>query len=543
MAAASESALRCDKIIGKMDLTLAKHSHWILAKLRAKLWLRGVIVFALILFCLYLVSFRLADAPDVDWDEGWTIATARLWVERGFYGRLLDGELAPPGLSASFPVVGSVALTMRFLGVGVWQGRLAAVITMAAALALYYWLLSRLFHWRIALATIAILILLAPHPRANAFWMARQMFAEPFQFLTCVGGFVCLLLARAKSSLWYGAAIIVWAAALLSKAQVLPFYILTSAALLGLNLLARRYRAAAAILVVFVGGFFVSQWASNLFDWALTGHTLPAQSLPANLFVLGFVPSLEIRLTAVIVAGLLGTPVILGLGYFAFQRARRKQWLRLQDRDDDLRIGLWVLATTWLLWYIFMAHAGITRYIFSPIFFGAPFAALLFRDLTDDFKLRATMIWIAAPLQTKRFTRKNLGAWLVFSLILFYLPLTLFISYQTLVAADGRALAAAADFLNQNTPVTARIETYESPFFIYLNRAYHYPPDALHLELNKRAAGLPAVVNYDALQSDPDYLVAPRDSVWHLYEPVIATGAFRPIQTFGRYTIYQRVRP
>src|SRR5581483_6216484 len=201
-------------------------------------------------------------------------------------------------------------------------------------------------------------------------------------------------------------------------------------------------------------------------------------------------------------------------------------------------------GTTWFLWYVFMSHAGITRYIFSPIFFGAPFAAVMFRDFTDNFNVRSTMWRLVAPLRTKRLSRKNVGAWIVFSLILFYLPLTLFISYQTATATEGRDLIMTTDYLNQNTPTDARIETYESPLFIYLHRSYHYPPDALHLELNKRAARLPAVVNYDALQSDPDYLVVgPTARTWQLYDPVIAAGVFRLIQSFGQYTIYQRVRP
>ena len=40
------------------------------------------------------------------WDEGWRLSVAHNWVERGFYGRLLDGQLAAGGLQAAFPVSG-----------------------------------------------------------------------------------------------------------------------------------------------------------------------------------------------------------------------------------------------------------------------------------------------------------------------------------------------------------------------------------------------------------------------------------------------------
>jgi hypothetical protein len=36
--------------------------------------------------------------------SGWTMSVARNEAERGHYGRLLDGQLAPPGLVAAFPV-------------------------------------------------------------------------------------------------------------------------------------------------------------------------------------------------------------------------------------------------------------------------------------------------------------------------------------------------------------------------------------------------------------------------------------------------------
>src|SRR3712207_2846052 len=61
------------------------------------------------------------SAPPLWWDEGWTRSIARTWAERGHYGRLLAGELAPPGLGASFPVTGAVALSFRLFGVGIWQ--------------------------------------------------------------------------------------------------------------------------------------------------------------------------------------------------------------------------------------------------------------------------------------------------------------------------------------------------------------------------------------------------------------------------------------
>lgn len=167
----------------------------------------------------------------------------------------------------------------------------------------------------------------------------------------------------------------------------------------------------------------------------------------------------------------------------------------------------------------------------------------MFSDLTAGFDLRTTFARMMTPLRELKFTRQSAGAWLAFLLILFYLPLTLSIGWATWDAAEGLEVTATAEYLNKKTAPTSRIETYESPLFLYLERDYHFPPDALHLELNKRAAHLAAVVQYDALQADPDYLVVgPTGRNWKLYDDVIADGDFRLVKAFGQYMIYERVR-
>jgi len=51
---------------------------------------------------LVLLGIWNLAGPGMWWDEGWTLSVARNWIERGHYGRLLDGQLAPPGLEAAF---------------------------------------------------------------------------------------------------------------------------------------------------------------------------------------------------------------------------------------------------------------------------------------------------------------------------------------------------------------------------------------------------------------------------------------------------------
>src|SRR6476661_3471652 len=116
---------------------------------------------------LLVIGLWNLGAPGMWWDEGWTLSVARNWVERGHYGRLLDGQLAPPGLEASFVVTTPVALSFRLLGVGVWQGRLPGVLAMVLALALMYVLARGLYGPRVALGTLLALLLMPMHPQLH----------------------------------------------------------------------------------------------------------------------------------------------------------------------------------------------------------------------------------------------------------------------------------------------------------------------------------------------------------------------------------------
>lgn len=133
------------------------------------------------------------------WDEGWTLSVARNWVDRGHYGRLLDGQLAPPGLQAAFPVTVPIALFMRLLGAGIWQGRVFGVLCMLAAFVLIYYLALRLYSRSVALCTIAVLLLTPMHPLMHALPMGRQVIAELPMLCYLLGAHVCLLLALRRS--------------------------------------------------------------------------------------------------------------------------------------------------------------------------------------------------------------------------------------------------------------------------------------------------------------------------------------------------------
>src|SRR5439155_8601536 len=89
-------------------------------------------------------------------------------------------------------------------------------------------------------------------------------------------------------------------------------------------------------------------------------------------------------------------------------------------------------------------------------------------------------------------------------------------------------VADTAAFLNANTAPGTRIESYDSELFFLLERRYHYPPDQLHVELNRRKFLRQDVpIDYDPLAANPDYLVVgPFSRMWGIYDAVLERGAF-----------------
>ena len=123
---------------------------------------------------------------------------------------------------------------------------------------------------------------------------------------------------------------------------------------------------------------------------------------------------------------------------------------------------------------------------------------------------------------------------------------TVIMLYGAYFKYADESVKQVAQFLNEQTPPDALIETYDSELHPLLNRRYHYPADSVHLDLIRRAFKgnfAKVKIDYDPLATDPDYLVV-RDFMkgLRLYDPVLRTDAFHLIQSFKQYDIYKRTR-
>lgn len=502
--------------------------------------LLGRAVAGLLIACLFLWNL---SSPPLWWDEGWTLSVARNWVERGFYGRLLDGQLAPPGLEASFPVTAPIAFMFRLFGVGIWQGRLFGVLSMLSALILIYYLGVQLYNRSVANGALVILLLMSVHTDLNPLLMARQALAEPPMLGLLLAGYACLLLALRRSWWWLWPMIILWGLALETKLQAVPFWAISLAIPLAVMGLKRRWRVAVPLGVGLLGAPIIYELAVWYQAWLLRGHTLPVVPIDGLYRVLAIVPTSYNRLYALYNLIGFGLPALIGLVYTARRSLRARPELSNEIACETVRLALVTLCLSWLAWYALLS-VGLPRYLFPVTFLSSIFASAWLYDLTDQFDAGLMLRRLSVALRTWRFDRQVLVALLAGALVMATIPATLQTIYRDYILADNHAVQDVADFINTRTPIDVRIETYEAELHFLLNRQYHYPPDQIHVGLNRRSLlGEQVTIDYDPLAADPDYLVVGGFARWNkLYQPAIESGAFRLLRRFGIYDLYERVR-
>jgi hypothetical protein len=496
----------------------------------------------LVFLVLLAATVKLESAPPLWWDEGWTLSVARNWAEQGHYGRLLAGKLAPPGLEATFPVSFPVSLTFQLFGVGVWQGRLAILPYMLGTLAVLFYLARRLYNQPIAVATVLVLLFMLPQIEIHPIIVGRQVLGETPAMFYLLTGYALFLLAL-EGQLWLLPVVVgFWGIALITKAQVMPFWAASLIVPLAMALWSKNWMRSSLFAISFICSVIL--YAVLLWLWRLFLQQTFPQSTVVGLYqvtaLVGAIPSRVIALFVVLAYGL---PTLLGLCYGLLTFIRSKEKFAPRSHTEVVRVALLVLAGSWFAWYVTLS-VGWARYVFPATFIGSIFVAAMLYQLTHDFSVYWTVGNAGSVLRNLRSSRQEIGALIAILLIVNAFPRTLRMLYESyVVKADASALEVV-EFLNTRTLSDSIIETYDSELFFLLERPYHYPPDQIHVELNRRTfLNQHVSIDYDPLAADPDYLVAgPHSKLWRLYDRAVQSGSFRLVQTYGTYDVYERVR-
>ena len=475
------------------------------------------------------------------WDEGWTLTVARTWVERGFYGRLLNGELAPPGLEAAFPTTSLVALSFRWFGVGLWQGRLPIVVCTLVALALFFWLARQLYDVRIAWATVFVALLTPVHPLLNPLLMGRQVMAEMPMLAFLLAGYVCFFQVLKSRRWWLLPAILFWGLGVRTKLQAVPFWTLSLFVPLVVCVFQRRWHMA-KLLAIGLSGTVLITWLVPLGQaWLLAGRTAPPAALPDLFAVTAIVPRLDVRLFALKTTFTDGLLPFLGLAYAAWRFGWRDRW-QLATPSAVVSCMWLVFAGSWFVWFASLS-VGWERYLFPATFAASVFVAAFLAELTYNFDLQATLRQLAKSLQQRRLQRAGVAGLAAIMLIAATLPLAAETLYRAYILEPNQSAVQTAAFLNSSTAANTRIETYESELFFFLQRPYHFPPDEIHVALDRQMVlKQPMPTQYTPLAAQPDVVVIGSFSrMWKLYDALPSAPNFRLVRSFGMYDIYERI--
>lgn len=497
------------------------------------------VLLALAVAALAALWLGMLHSPEPNWDEGWTMSVARTWAERGIYGRLLLGEPHSPRLAASYLTVAPVALAFKVLGVGFWQGRMAIALISLASLGALALLARRLYGPVVGAAVVPVLLLTTIHATGNPLYMGRQAMGEPALLLPLALAYMALVPALSGSWPWALAAMCFGGLALIAKDQTEPFWIVSLLAPLPLLLWRRRWRMSAALAAVLAGSF-VAAWLINV-GWGLViaGHTPSGgEALTGLTRTVALVLTPTSRQLALEFSALIAVPALLGMAWAAWRLLRSLPHERWEDPRYVVRLTLLAFTGSWYAWYLLLS-VGWSRYLYPVVFLGAIFATAMLAEWTGGFSPRETLARLRAGGQAGR------TAVIAVALLVVCVPASLFHLAYTYPLTSDQPLIATAAWLNSRTPPGAVIETNESELFVYLQQPYHFPPDSLHIVANQRLLlGESVSLDYNPLVADPDYLVIGRmGEWWGLYRPTVAAGHFRPVERYGIYTIYERVRP
>lgn len=500
---------------------------------------------ALLLAAAFLVVCLpgITNTPTPWWDEGWTMMVARNWVEQGHYGRFLAGVPVAPRLSAAFPTVASVALSFKLLGVGIGQARLPILLYTVAALGLLYWLALRLYDRAAALGALAVALLFSPQRLLQPIFIGRQVWAEMPLMFFLLAGYVCFMLALCRRIAWMPMAIALWTVALMTKAQVLPFWLMSIGSVAFAALALRRWRLFFQIGIMLAGSLAGYYLLLRLLPLVLPGLAAGGDAVRGLYDVTALVLDSNVRSYSLNMLAIVGLPLVLGLAYALGQQFRQRASFESTPALAVTRLALWMLAGGWTVWYVVLSN-GWLRYLFPAAFVGSMFVSVMLRDATHHFNLKLSVREFGRALRTRHLTRSAVKFLLAIFLVAMLLPFNTAALYLSFAPGDGTSVVQAADYLNRQTPDTALIESYESELLFLLNRDYHFPPDQYSVDQMRNTLlndNLPD--NYDPLAARPDYIVAGTYArMWNIYDAALAAGQYRQVYANPEYQVYEMIR-
>jgi len=270
-----------------------------------------------------------------------------------------------------------------------------------------------------------------------------------------------------------------------------------------------------------------------------TGLPLYGSPMKGLIFVTGWVPIWTLRIKAFVLAVAYDFPLILGLMYaFFVEYAKRNV---SAEPSFYLRVTYWSLTSSWLLWFITLAMPW-ARYLYPIAFLGSIYIAILILRLKNN--LRFSQIVNLTGDTLRKIHIKADGLLAISCIILISCIGVITLKNSLGFISINNDAEQTAKYLNQSIPTNSLIETYDSELLFLVQRRFHYPPDQVQVELNKRTFLNQAVeVKYNPMFANPDYIViGPYGAMWKLYDTItVQNDVWELVYETSYYRVYKQI--
>jgi hypothetical protein len=501
---------------------------------------RNYLNLGVILFILVLSFYNLTAYPLTWFDEGSHLHVPKTLVNYGVYadyssdGFRYYGPTLGVGPTVMLPIAGSFLM----FGVGLLQARIVIVLYMLAGLWVFYAWIKELEGRKIALAALLLLI----SSRSVLYLQyGRQVLGEvPGLFFFMLGLWLWFkdwekpsLKRLSLVGLFIGLAIV-------TKYQFLLFIMPALGISWLLALLYYRGKNAYVFFVpALVAGVIFALWQSYMLVYlgpSTVGENFALLQKAAAGAAFKFSPqiidaNLDVLISRSAYLGVLLPALVYGF-FLALPRSR-----------DGQKWGfLIVLIGLNLLWYA-VASIGWIRYAFIGLAFSSIVIARFFSDLSNGFTFPVKQTWLELT-QGKIPARSALLSFVVavWGIGMFVIPMSKTIA--ELFGSGHNPPVIMAQYLDENVPLDAEIETWEPELGFLTDHHYHYPPTDLLAEsiefVNFNAP--PPYEFYDYLEtSTPDYVILGNFSRWvQIYSDDTLAQHYTYLITVEGYDLYQR---
>lgn len=493
-----------------------------------------------IFFLSFLVFYNLPSFPLTWFDEGSHLHVPKTIVKYGEYadysseGFRYYGPTIGMGPTVMLPIAGVFSI----FGIGLLQARLVMAIYLLATVWVFYRFATCFGDWKFALLTLAFLI---SSRSILLIETGRQVLGEVPGLFFIVAGL----------AVWYKdwdnptlkrllAAGFLLGLAIITKYQYLLF--LAPALFIAWIANVLYYRAAPQRAFIIPGAIAAATFA--LWQAYLLLYLGPA-TISENFALLrnsaanaafNFVPelidqNLNTLISRAAFMGALAPALIYGFFLVLPRQEKGIKWL-LPYLFVAINLG----------WYVAFS-IGWLRYALVGFAFSTLFVARFVMDLTDGLQFKIGSIF------RKSVQRETLGRDLIlpvaiglWSAAIILLPFAK--TFKDIVLPPPNTPVMAAEYIKQNIPQDALIETWEPELGFLTDHNYHFPPtESLAKAVDYVYLGGPPVSEfYDYYKSNPpDYFVIGEFSAWvGVYDWDFLNAHYELMTQIGDYLVYAK---